>query len=637
MLGLGLLAPARAQGVYARWDFGQRAGLYFGADSVRALTDSQLQSEEASATVCDEQGGLLFYGNGEQLWNRQHQPMSNGQALGGSHRAAQGCAIVAKPGQPGRYYVFTLDALENQPRNGLLLAEVDMAAAGGLGSVVSKRGRVLPDTLLQRFGTTGMAEEMALVRHANGRDYWLVTHLYYANVFVSVLLRAGVAPGSQYVVSAVGRTIGFSGVIPFAGGGSMAVTLDGRRLAYTYATAATELLNFDPATGRLSNPVRLEIPPTALRTDMNPYHYGAAFSPDGRFLYTSLVQPDSRAEIDQRPNVFVVQYFLQPVVTSVAQSGLVVYSTPQSQQRGLVSRFVRGLQRGPDGLIYAAVNNGRRLDVIRQPNQRGGLCEYTVDGRPLAGRVAQLNLPLLPNDVFYPSLRLASLPCPGLTRTLTVSGTALGVLGDTLLWQLGDGQVRQTTTASLTYTYAPGQYTATVQLLRHRRPQATATLAFTAEPALRVQLGPDTSLCATSEVLLLPGAQPAGTTYRWQDGSTAAALRVTAPGTYWLELRTPAGCTARDTVVVGGEPCRTLVPNVITPNGDRQNDAFVLKGMNAAEWRCRVFSRWGRLVYQAEAYANDWDGAAQPAGTYFYELINRRTGQRLKGTVEVVR
>lgn len=631
------LTAGYAQGVYSRWDFGQRAALYFGPDSVRALTDSQLQSEEASATVCDDQGRLLFYGNGEQLWNRQHQPLSNGQNLGGSNHAAQGCAIVAKPGQPGRYYVFTLDAVENQLRGGLRLAEVDMALAGGLGAVVSKQQPVVPDTLLRRLGATAVNEEMALVRHANGRDYWLITHLYVSNAFVSILLSPGVVPGSRCVVSAVGRQIGASNLtFPYAPGGSMAASPDGRRLAYTYAVSGTELLDFDKATGRLSNPVRLELAPGVARPDMNPYHYGAAFSPDGQLLYTSLVQPDPSALADQRPNVFVTQYLMQPVVSTVAQSGLVVYSTTQLLAGGL-SRFVRGLQRGPDGLIYAAVNNGRSLDVIRQPNQRGGLCDYTVNGRRLAGRTAQLNLPLLPNDVFYPTLRLSSPPCSGLTRELTVSGTALGTLGDTLFWQLGDGQVRQTTAPTLTYTYAPGQYTATVQLLYHRRPQLTATLSFAAEPLISARLGPDTSLCVTPEVLLTPGPQPAGTTFRWSDGSTAPALLVTVPGTYWLELRTPGGCAAQDTVVVAGEPCRTLIPNVITPNGDRQNDAFVLKGMNPAEWRCRIFSRWGRLVYQAEAYANDWNGAAQPAGTYYYELVNRRTGQRLKGTVEVVR
>ncbi|GAA4388166.1 hypothetical protein GCM10023186_34510 [Hymenobacter koreensis] len=624
---------ATAQGVYSRWDFGSEAALHFGPDSVRALTDSRIQAPEACATACDEQGNLQFYGNAEQLWNRQHQPLLNGQNLGGNSSAAQGCLIAAKPGQPGRYYVFTLDAYENRLANRLLMAEVDMVGAGGLGQVLSKQVPVLPDSILRRFNTQNLAEEMTLVRHANGRDYWLVTHLYYSNAFVSVLLSAGITPGSRCVVSAVGRQIGFPASYPYAGGGTLTATRTGRRIAYTWSVSGTELFDFDNATGHLSNPIQLEVPSSATRPNLGPYHYGAAFSADDRLLYTSFVLPYNDPLVD---NVFVVQYFLTPVVTSVAQSGLVVYRSPQ-RPTPAVSRFVRGLQRGPDGLIYASVVGSNRLDVIQAPTMRGPMCQYTVGARPLAGREAQQNLPAMPNDVFQPTLRLASASCGGLARQFQVSGTALGIVGDTLRWTFGDGAIEQTTQSSLTHVYRPGTYTVTVQVIGRGRPQATATLRVTAEPGLQISLGPDTSLCVRSDVRLTAGAQPPGTTYRWQDGSTAAEYRATSPGTYWLELRTPAGCTARDTITITGEPCRYTIPNVITPNGDQRNDYFVLKGMKTAEWRLRVYNRWGRSVYQAEHYANDWQADDQPAGVYYYELTNSVTGQRFKGTMEVIR
>jgi gliding motility-associated-like protein len=636
LLSLLLLPAARAQGPYARWDFGSQAALYFGPDSVQALSNSRIQSDEACATICDDQGNLLFYGNGEQLWNRQHQPLSNGQPLGGHIGAAQGCLIIGNPGQVGRYYVFTLDAFENQLANRLRLAEVDMAGAGGLGEVVRKQVPVLPDTLLQRFGTTQVVEEMTAVRHANGRDYWLVTHLYYSNAFVSVLISPNVAPGSRCVVSAVGRQVGIRGFSnPYLPGGSMAASRDGRRLAYSQAVLGTELYDFDPATGRVSNPLPLQLPASVARTNLGAYHYGAVFSADGGMLYTSLVFPDNNANFLQ-PNVFVLQYALQPGGAGAAQSGQVVHASPEVARQ---VRMLRGLQRGPDGLIYVSVNDGRRLDVIRQPAVRGAGCQYTMNGRWLApGRTAKMNLPALPNDVFYPALTLSAEPCRGLAQQLRVGGGALGVLGDTLLWQLGDGRVVQTTQPVLAHAYAsPGAYTVTVQLLRRGRPQATATRRLDVTLPLSVYLGPDTSLCASPTLLLRAGAQPSGTVYVWQDGSDAPELTVTAPGTYWLELHTPAGCTVRDSVVVRPADCRPLVPNVITPNGDGRNDFFVLKGLNPAEWRCQLYNRWGRLVYQAEQYDNGWGAAGQPTGVYYYLLTRRSSGQQLKGTVEVLR
>ncbi|GAB2723822.1 hypothetical protein GCM10011495_03610 [Hymenobacter frigidus] len=32
----------------------------------------------------------------------------------------------------------------------------------------------------------------------------------------------------------------------------------------------------------------------------------------------------------------------------------------------------------------------------------------------------------------------------------------------------------------------------------------------------------------------------------------------------------------------------------------------------------KIFSRWGRLVYETSAYRNDWTGTNQPAGTYYW-------------------
>ncbi|MCC6461143.1 MAG: gliding motility-associated C-terminal domain-containing protein [Saprospiraceae bacterium] len=83
----------------------------------------------------------------------------------------------------------------------------------------------------------------------------------------------------------------------------------------------------------------------------------------------------------------------------------------------------------------------------------------------------------------------------------------------------------------------------------------------------------------------------------------------------------------------------------ITPNGDEKNDMFVLcrpcptcePCSNMALW---VYSRWGDLVFQDEAYANTWGGTSTggkdlPAGTYFYyATINK---QPRTGTVTILR
>jgi gliding motility-associated-like protein len=66
--------------------------------------------------------------------------------------------------------------------------------------------------------------------------------------------------------------------------------------------------------------------------------------------------------------------------------------------------------------------------------------------------------------------------------------------------------------------------------------------------------------------------------------------------------------------------------NIITPNGDGQND--VLKFEIPEKQDCLVllvYDRWGRKVYENSSYADDWggtdrNGSELKEGTYFYSL-----------------
>ena len=74
----------------------------------------------------------------------------------------------------------------------------------------------------------------------------------------------------------------------------------------------------------------------------------------------------------------------------------------------------------------------------------------------------------------------------------------------------------------------------------------------------------------------------------------------------------------------GRELC--FVPNVITPNGDGNNDAFEVPCLADAypNNELSIFNRRGDKVFEAKNYRNNWkgtyQGAALPAGTYYYLL-----------------
>jgi gliding motility-associated-like protein len=82
-----------------------------------------------------------------------------------------------------------------------------------------------------------------------------------------------------------------------------------------------------------------------------------------------------------------------------------------------------------------------------------------------------------------------------------------------------------------------------------------------------------------------------------------------------------------------------LPPNIITPNGDDKNQFFTLADLppdfcDARFAGVKIFSRWGRQVYESDSRTFRWAGDGV-GGTYYY-LITYTTGQRYKGWVEVM-
>jgi hypothetical protein len=59
------------------------------------------------------------------------------------------------------------------------------------------------------------------------------------------------------------------------------------------------------------------------------------------------------------------------------------------------------------------------------------------------------------------------------------------------------------------------------------------------------------------------------------------------------------------------------LPNVITPNGDGQNDRLDL-GPGSGCRDVTIFSRWGNEVFHTPCYGNDWNAQGLADGVYFY-------------------
>ena len=94
---------------------------------------------------------------------------------------------------------------------------------------------------------------------------------------------------------------------------------------------------------------------------------------------------------------------------------------------------------------------------------------------------------------------------------------------------------------------------------------------------------------------------------------------------------------------------RIFVPSGFTPNGDGQNDLFIIPELeeNPEDFpnnQLMVFNRWGAVVFEAQPYANNWSGTNAktgrdlPAGTYYYiARLDIGEGIIRRGEVTIVR
>jgi gliding motility-associated-like protein len=119
--------------------------------------------------------------------------------------------------------------------------------------------------------------------------------------------------------------------------------------------------------------------------------------------------------------------------------------------------------------------------------------------------------------------------------------------------------------------------------------------------------------------------------WNFGEGGTGNGLNqnytFTQPGTYTITetVTDSLGCTDtfEATIVVHENPSFITVPNVFTPNGDGDNDAFSITSSGIVEISTQIFDRWGVLIAQLTSVGEYWDGRTTSglpatAGTYYY-------------------
>ncbi|MEC3907588.1 T9SS type B sorting domain-containing protein [Tamlana sp. 2201CG12-4] len=368
-----------AQNQAANWYFGFNSGLQFNStsDTVTPLNNGRLNTIEGCASISDDTGNLLFYTDGITVWNKNHTVMTNGFGLLGDPSSTQSAIIVPKPADDNIFYIFTVDDYTFQQEHyGLNYSVVDLTLDGGLGAITSKNINLLADC----------SEKIAaVVKDCISESIWVLSFASEnGDINVFDTFHAFEVNETGVVSNAVKSP--FSNSV-FDQRGYLKLSPNGKRMACANATDGLFLYDFDPGTGTVSNPFKINIP------GPNNIPYGIEFSPDNKLLYVHSSNDFFDSQNPEENNIpsnhksKLTQYNL--TASNINASAIVIDN--RELYRG-------ALQLGPNGKIYRALSitylqGSSFLGVINNPNQIGLGCNYTHNAIDLSPKLSSQGLP----------------------------------------------------------------------------------------------------------------------------------------------------------------------------------------------------------------------------------------------------
>ncbi|MEZ4960512.1 MAG: T9SS type A sorting domain-containing protein [Saprospiraceae bacterium] len=399
------------------------------------VSDAQLNLSfsQTNASICDTDGDLLFFTNGIYIGKPNNEIMMNGDGLSPGIWTdayaetgmimAGGAVILPVPDSDSLYVVIhgKLQIYENPTlicMDKVYYSIVDMSLDNGEGAVTEKNVELVSDTLA--------VGDISVVRHGNGRDWWVMVPKYNSNIYYKILL----TPDGFQELQAQGIDIPVK-----EGLGQSLFSPDGTRYARNELAGGigvydtVYVYDFDRCTGQLSNLIHFAYADSA-------FSGGVAFSPNSKLLHVphykhvfqfDLEAPDIFASMD---TVATWDTFFSPFNTHFYLASL-----------------------APDGKIYMnAVNGVNVLHVINNPNEKGEACDIDQNGFQLP--VYNATLPYLPNfrlgkwegspcdTIVLVSATAPAFPLPELTVYPNPASSFFVVNGQNVDFSLYDGTGR---------------------------------------------------------------------------------------------------------------------------------------------------------------------------------------------------
>jgi hypothetical protein len=579
-----------AQKENTHWYFGNGAGLKFTNELPVSLQNSDMFTEEGSASVSDSDGNLIFYTDGVTVWDKTHNPTPNGKNLAGHKSSTQAAVIIPNSANKNQYYIFTTD--EKGGLNGLNYSIFDVTKNNGLGDVTIKNSRLL----------FPVCEKLTVAKHQNQKDFWIIVHNWNSDVFSAFLVtEKGVirAPVTSKVGS-VHKDVGTNNNGESIGQMKVSHQFNRIALAITYkANQPIELFDFDNATGLVSNMTTIPTPGFA---------YGIEFSPDNSKLYVSFLKGEES----------VVQYDLSS--PDIPNSKHVLAYGKEMITYG-------SLQLAPDNRIYVA-KTGKFIDVINQPNLKGNASQYELGGVNLKDRSCVFGLPAITyasaqfnNEEISVKMepeKPKDIPKPKSVKNMMCNEFVeldAGVSGKVYLWSTGE-------TTQKIKVYVPGNYDVKISKPDNISSETASFVVSDGKP--KVFLGNDTVLNCVASIKL--DAKNRGFEYHWSTGSRKQIIEVDESGIYSVTV-TNGNCRAEDEIRVtfNGTPAIFKALTTFSPENKGFNSLFDFSIIGITDFELTVFNAKNKVIFKTNNKEEKWrgynsKGEREPNGDYKWSV-----------------
>ncbi|MBV6438997.1 MAG: hypothetical protein EPGJADBJ_00627 [Saprospiraceae bacterium] len=420
----------------------------FGDSLQISYTQRPMSFQGVSASICDSAGNLLIYSNGCYVETADGYEVVGSEGMNPGllydlscadnegYRLSQSMVLLPDPANPDLFHFFHMPLVAPSFVKDVLHTLVDMSANNGDGTTVFKNQVVAADTI-HRHG-------LHAVRHANGRDWWVIAAKIYSNRYYMILLTPNGVETKYQEIGPVDMGILY--------GGEMVFSPDGAKMARFDTQDDLRIFDFDRCTGTLFNPVHISIQDDADIAILA----GLGWSADSRFIY---------AAEDRR--------LLQFDTWTADIGGSKVIIAEADPPLCPLSGSIGTMELGPDGMIYCRPFNGQNcLHCIKNPERAGTACDFEQNYYQLEYPFA--DLPNFPNFRLGPvdgspcdTLGLDNHPLAGWrydrTGGLNVDFTSVSWYDpQQWWWDFGDpasGAVNQSTEKHPSHTFsAPGAY-----------------------------------------------------------------------------------------------------------------------------------------------------------------------------------